>query len=86
MKDAIGVQQCGNCARFHCPTDNHNMGVCVAHPPVAFFLGFAPAPPPKVVNPNAPPPPPVPVVRSFYPPVAAREGCQVDFVAIGTPS
>lgn len=74
-RNAIGVQQCGSCRHFHIPTENNNMGVCIAHPPQAFFLGFAPGPQPKVVNPNAPPPPPVPIVRAFYVPMAAAEGC-----------
>lgn len=73
MRNAIGVQQCGSCRHFHIPSDNQNMGVCVAHPPTAFFLGFAPGAAP-VINPNAPPQP-VPIVRSFYTPVAAVEGC-----------
>lgn len=72
MKDAIGLQQCGSCRHFHVPNDNNKMGVCVAHPPTPFFLGFAPGATPVITS---TPPQPVPVVRSFYTPVAAAEGC-----------
>lgn len=76
-RDALGNRKCATCRWWHDPTGDGKglMGACV-WAPTAVVVGMVPAPRPAIVNPAVPQPQQmVPVVRGFFPPMGAADGC-----------